>query len=118
MHHMREQMGPVNGGEALREFLDSLDRPVIVEGRRDEEALVRLGVDSGLITVINRGQSLLETVEALQGSGEVIILTDMDRAGKGLRRRLLGMFSQYGISEKTRPRELFARLRVGNVEGL
>ncbi len=51
--------------EKLAEFLDSLDCPVIVEGKRDHEALLR-----------------------------------------------------HGLKENPRPRELFAKLRVGGVEGL
>jgi len=102
--------------EILREFIESLDCPAIVEGRRDADALNRLGVED--IVVLNKGQTLLETVEALQGIGEVAVLTDMDQHGKILRRKLLNLFKLYGIQEKRRPRELFARLRLSHVEGL
>ncbi|MBD3389056.1 MAG: hypothetical protein GF416_08210 [Candidatus Altiarchaeales archaeon] len=104
--------------DILEEFLESLDCPIIVEGRRDAEALMKLDVDEGDIVVLNKGQSLLETVEALQDCSEVIILTDMDRAGKVLRKKLLKMMGAYGIHEKRRPRELFSQLRLSHVEGL
>lgn len=104
--------------EALAEFLDSLDCPVIVEGKRDCEALVKLGVAPEDIIILNKGQTLVETMEALQGIGEVAILTDLDGEGKRLRRRLLAMFSMHGLRENPRPRELFAKLRISSVEGL
>jgi 5S rRNA maturation endonuclease (ribonuclease M5) len=105
--------------ESLKEFLNSLgDSTIIVEGRNDAEALVAYGVDSGQIVLLNMGQSILDTVEALAGEKNVVILTDMDGEGKRLRRRLLGLFSQYGLEENPAPRELFARLRFSHVEGL
>ena len=105
--------------DILKEFLESLDGcTIIVEGRKDASALEAVGIDADSIVILNKGQSILETVEAMQGEKDVAILTDMDREGKGLRRRLLRMFSQYGIEENARPRELFARLRLSHVEGL
>lgn len=104
--------------EDLADFMASIDCPVIVEGKRDHEALVRLGVPAEDIIVLNKGQTLVETLEALQGLGEVAVLTDLDGEGKRLRRRLLPLFSMHGLRENPRPRELFAKLRVGSVEGL
>jgi 5S rRNA maturation endonuclease (ribonuclease M5) len=102
--------------EILREFRQSIDCPVIVEGDKDEQALQRLGVED--IIILNKGQTLLETVEALKDEKELIILTDMDQQGKILRKKLLKLFQLYGIHEKKRPRELFAQLRLSHVEGL
>lgn len=102
--------------EILEEFLESIDCPVIVEGQKDADALARLGIED--IIILNKGQTMLETVEALQDLKEVIILTDMDRQGKILRKKLLRLLPQYGIHEKRRPRELFAQLRLSHVEGL
>ncbi len=114
---MREQMGTVEDKqEILREFLESIDCPAIVEGRKDAEALQRHGVED--VIILNKGQSLLETVEVLQDCDEVIILTDMDQQGKMLRKKLIRLFNLYGIQEKKRPRELFAQLRLSHVEGL
>ncbi|MFH1055603.1 MAG: hypothetical protein V1744_05875, partial [Candidatus Altiarchaeota archaeon] len=90
---------------------------VLVEGRKDEEALIRLGVEPENIVVLHKGQTILDTIEALQGR-EVAILTDMDQEGKIMRHRLLKQFSMYGITENKRPRELFAKLRLSHVEGL
>jgi len=113
-------MGTVNDREELLlEFLDSLEgSTVVVEGRKDLKALTEAGVDPKTVVMLNKGLSLLETVEALTGDKQVVLLTDMDGEGKRLRRRLLTMFGQYGIQENKRPRELFARLRLSQVEGL
>ena len=102
----------------LEEFLDSLDDLIIVEGDSDLRALTRLGVDPGIIVVLNKGQSLEQTVAAISEAGCAVILTDMDAKGKMLRSKLLGLFALYGIAESKRPRKLFARLKMSHVEGL
>ncbi|MFC2162049.1 topoisomerase [Candidatus Altiarchaeota archaeon] len=101
----------------LREFLESLDKPIIVEGRKDREALEYLGVKEQIIE-LNKGVALLDIVEAIQDLGYVIILTDMDQQGKILRKKLHKLFNLYGLREDVRPRELFARLHLSHVEGL
>lgn len=101
--------------ELIGEFLDSIQQPVLVEGRKDRRALESLGVQD--VVELNRGLSILETLEALQGQS-VVLLTDLDREGKALRRRLLKLMSMYGIRENPRPREILAKMRVSHVEGL
>ncbi|MFH1126181.1 MAG: hypothetical protein V1703_03570 [Candidatus Altiarchaeota archaeon] len=102
--------------QLLEEFLGSIDAPVVVDGRKDREALQALGIEE--IVELNRGVSLLEVVESLQGSSRVILLTDLDREGKILRKKLLRLMGPYGISENKRPREILAQMRVSNIEGL
>jgi 5S rRNA maturation endonuclease (ribonuclease M5) len=103
--------------ELLPEFLESLDKPVIVEGRKDREALEGLGVGEPIIE-LNKGVSLLAIVEAMQGYDEVIVLTDLDQHGKILRKKLQQLFKLYGIREDVRPREILAKMRFSHVEGL
>jgi 5S rRNA maturation endonuclease (ribonuclease M5) len=105
-------------GDALSEFLDSIDSLVIVEGESDMRALTSLGVDPELIVVLNKGASLAETVEAISEARRAVILTDMDGEGKRLRKKLLGLFQIYGMEEDALPRQLYARLRMSHVEGL
>jgi 5S rRNA maturation endonuclease (ribonuclease M5) len=105
--------------DILRELIESLEgRTIIVEGKKDADSLRGLGVPEDSIVILNMGQSLVETVEALAGEKEVAVLTDMDGEGKRLRHKLLRLFNQYGITEDARPRILFARLRMSHVEGL
>lgn len=100
----------------LQEFLESIDEPVIVEGRKDCEALKALGVDN--VVQLNWGGSLLDTIEALQGHSSIILLTDLDQNGKILRKKLLGLMNLYGIRENKKPREIFAKMRFSHVEAL
>jgi len=100
----------------VREFVESIDCPVLVEGRKDREVLVRLGVKD--VVQLNDGRPLYEIVESLQGNRRIAILTDLDQTGKILRKKLLKLMNLYGISESKKPRELFARMRVGCVEGI
>ena len=56
--------------------------PILVEGKRDVEALRRLGVEGSIVGVKASRVSLKEAVERLPGKpGEIILLMDFDRAG-------------------------------------
>lgn len=100
----------------LDELVKYRDELTIVEGLRDRIALEQLGFSN--IVQLHSGNSLLEVVEAIKEADKAVILTDLDREGKGLRRRLLQYFSLYGLNEIRRPRELLAQLRVKHVENL
>jgi 5S rRNA maturation endonuclease (ribonuclease M5) len=63
--------------------------PVLIEGRKDEKALKELGVNGNFIKVSGSGLKLFEIAEiATQSSSRVVILTDFDRKGNQLARRL------------------------------
>ncbi len=65
--------------EKLRER--DRDIPILVEGRKDRQALKKLGV-GGKIILIKRRRSVFHIIEDLRGEyREVILLTDWDRAG-------------------------------------
>ncbi|MEM4703868.1 MAG: toprim domain-containing protein [Candidatus Bathyarchaeia archaeon] len=64
--------------------------PIIVEGKRDADALRALNIEGPIISAKTGGRSLLSLVseiEQLQTS-EVILLLDFDRRGKEFTRRL------------------------------
>lgn len=70
----------------------SRDMPVIVEGRRDTEALELLGVKNNIIT-LSKGLSLFTFCEAVSRDWpSVVLLTDWDRKGGQLARRLKEAF--------------------------
>jgi len=84
--------------EVFDEFLDLWGRlrsaseedgtVVVVEGERDRQSLRRLGL-SGSIVLVHRGESLAATAQKLsRQSRHVIVLTDWDREGGLLARRL------------------------------
>ena len=80
--------------DAFNRILDSLndqDSPVVVEGHSDTLALRSLGYH-GEVIELNDGKSVLSTVEKLVQklgtSGIFVIMTDWDRTGGRLAKRL------------------------------
>lgn len=65
-------------------------KPVVVEGKKDAEALRELGVCGIIFTVKTGGKSFLEATEEITklDCREVILLLDFDRRGKEGTRRL------------------------------
>ena len=59
-------------------------KPIIVEGKKDEQALRILGVNGIIVTVKTGGKSFLEATAEIEklGAREVILLLDFDRRGK------------------------------------
>jgi 5S rRNA maturation endonuclease (ribonuclease M5) len=72
--------------------------PIIVEGRRDEAALRRLGVKGPIHCLKARGESRHEFLDRLDGTNEAILLADFDREGKKLETWLHKELSQRGIN--------------------
>ena len=95
--------------------------PIIVEGRRDEAALRRLGVAGRVHCLKARGESRHEFLDRLNGTKEAIVLTDFDREGKELETWLYKELSQRGVKSDLklciRMRSL-ARTEVRSVEEL
>jgi len=59
-------------------------KPIIVEGKKDEETLRDLGVVGPVLTLKTGGKSFLEATTEIEelGIGEVILLLDFDRRGR------------------------------------
>ena len=76
--------------EKIKQILANLSQkaikgiPIIVEGRKDVEALRALGVKGAILTVKTGGKSFLEAMNEIEKTGvsEVILLLDFDRRGK------------------------------------
>jgi len=75
--------------EGLLEILERIKReekdiPIIVEGRKDKEALQKLGFERKIIKIKTR-KSIFRMIEGMRGEYEkVIILTDWDPTGRRL----------------------------------
>ncbi len=86
-------MSPEERLEKIIEILDDLERssddtPIVVEGKRDVEALRLLGIDKNVVS-LSRGVSIFALCEELSREwGRVILLTDWDRKGGRLARML------------------------------
>ncbi|MHB1866875.1 MAG: toprim domain-containing protein [Thermoplasmata archaeon] len=94
---------------------------ILVEGERDRAALRRLGID-GDVQTLHAGRTLADRIQELADRhGRVIVLTDWDRQGGRLARRLeeYGRGGRPSIDLLAR-RELAGLLRneVVHVEGL
>jgi 5S rRNA maturation endonuclease (ribonuclease M5) len=59
-------------------------KPVVVEGKKDEQALRMLGVNGAILTVKTGGKSFIDAIAEIENLGlpEVILLLDFDRRGK------------------------------------
>ncbi len=92
---------------------------VIVEGKKDKEALEMFGITNILILNKKPMYQLIEEL-AVQGSGRrVIILTDLDKKGKELYGKLNSNLKRHGIGINDKPRNfLFKRTKLRQIEGL
>ena len=68
---------------------------VLVEGLRDERALIKLGYEGNLLTVAELGRSSI--VAGLAGAKKVIILTDLDGEGATLASRFVRRLNHEGV---------------------
>lgn len=105
--------------EELREL--SLQMPVVIEGRKDREALRALGVGGNLVG-IHEGTTVFRLCETLaERHKEVLILTDWDRRGGQLARLLREGLAANDVRTNTEIRARLAGLckkEVKDVEGL
>lgn len=117
--------------ERLQKFdrvLDSIKRDsgddavIMVEGRRDEEALQHLGVDSEIVWVSGNGRSLTETVRRVSMEyDEAILLTDWDSQGDALMSKLKSLLESHGVVPRTLHRRRLRHLtskEIHDVESL
>lgn len=95
--------------------------PIIVEGRRDELALRKLGITGAIYCLKATGESRIRLLEKLDGSKRAIILTDFDREGRELGSWLDQELSHRGIHPDNRARwklRGLARTEVRSIEEL
>jgi 5S rRNA maturation endonuclease (ribonuclease M5) len=94
-------------GRKLEKFINTIEELkeciVIVEGKRDKRALENLGIHN---TVPINGKPLIEIVQQVadMGTVKVIILTDFDREGRRIARKLDLLLKKYGIHPNSRLR--------------
>jgi 5S rRNA maturation endonuclease (ribonuclease M5) len=95
--------------------------PIIVEGRRDEAALRKLGIQGTVYCLKATGEPRFRFIERLDGSKRVIVLTDFDREGGELGTWLYRELSHRGIladDQTWRKIRGLARTEVRSVEEL
>jgi 5S rRNA maturation endonuclease (ribonuclease M5) len=111
----------------LEEVLESVQRaaedaPVLVEGRRDERALVRLGIEAEIVRVSGNGRSLAETAERVSRRHDAaVVLTDWDAEGDALKSKLKPLLESHGVVPRTKYRKQLRDLtskEIHDVESL
>jgi 5S rRNA maturation endonuclease (ribonuclease M5) len=85
--------------EAILEELktENLDHPVLVEGVRDKDALMELGLE-GEIFILHSGKPLLAVCEGLaERYSTVLLMLDWDRKGKHLTKTVKQYLTTLGV---------------------
>ncbi len=104
-------------GEEILSLIDEICEqkiPVIVEGHNDKKALRELGIES----IFTLNLPLFKIVERVKGK-EVVILTDLDKKGKQLYRRIQHDCIHHGIKINNKLRHfLFRETELTHIEGL
>ncbi len=105
--------------EELLVELDNLktaEKPIIVEGKKDKEALKKLSI----YCVFTIKEPLFKLCENISKKyKDVIILTDLDKEGKRLYSKLKENFERNGVKVNDRFREfLFKETTLRQIEGL
>ncbi|MFQ6095480.1 MAG: toprim domain-containing protein [Candidatus Bathyarchaeia archaeon] len=97
--------------------------PIIVEGRRDVDALNELKIRGRIIQAKSGGKNVLDLLSMIEayGKDEVILLLDFDRRGRELTRYLTQRLEKMKIKPNTvfwRELSSFLRRDVKDIEGL
>jgi 5S rRNA maturation endonuclease (ribonuclease M5) len=89
--------------EALAEA-SAKGKPIVVEGKKDVDALRASGVAGAVLTVKTGGKSFLDAVSEIEkmGVSEVILFLDFDRRGKEGTKRLKQSLERAKIRPNTK----------------
>jgi 5S rRNA maturation endonuclease (ribonuclease M5) len=88
--HLKDKVEKIQHLIAKLTEASAQGKPIVVEGKKDAQALQDLGICGAILTVKTGGKSFLEVtaeIEAL-GTREVILFLDFDRRGKEGTKRL------------------------------
>ena len=119
-------MSPKERLEKIVKILEELEEassgtPIVVEGIRDVEALRSLGIEKN-VTSLSKGISLFVLCEQLSRSwDEVILLTDWDKKGGRIARKLKDALEANGaraVDDFRARLAILVKKEVKDVEGL
>ncbi|AGB04950.1 small primase-like protein with Toprim domain [Aciduliprofundum sp. MAR08-339] len=101
--------------------VENVQTPILVEGKRDREALRTLGMEGEIITV-NMGKSLSDLADFIASRHfKVIILTDWDRKGSYLAGKLFTLLRDNDVicnMEYRRKLGFYVGAHISSVEEL
>ncbi|MEM1551416.1 MAG: toprim domain-containing protein [Candidatus Bathyarchaeia archaeon] len=89
-------------------------KPILVEGRKDAEALKELGINGQMIFAKTGGKNLLDVISEIEASKtrEVIMLLDFDRRGRELTENIKQHIEKMGVKAN-----LYYWLRLSSLVG-
>ena len=106
---------PENEIAEIKKFIDLLnsekDSIVIVEGKRDSAALVKLGY-SGKILEFHRFNGIIKFADSAAKYRKLILLLDGDRKGKYITKKIIGL-----LERRTKIDLLFKKKLVSITKG-
>ena len=105
--------------ESVEDWLNSLkesDKLIVVEGIKDKKVLE----DFGIVNIITLNKPMYKLVEDIyETKKEVVILTDLDKEGKYLYKKLKSDLQRFGIKIDNKFREfLFRETKISNIESI
>ncbi len=106
--------------EFLKQIKKAKDYLIIVEGKKDRNALQQLGFQK-IFVIHETGKSLPEKIEQIQnlvGRDKVCILTDFDKKGKKLYLLLKSKLSELGVRLDNSLRGFLLKQKISHIEGL
>lgn len=97
----------------------NLDAPIIVEGKKDERSLRAIGC-KGQILKISTGTPLFKFCEDIsERYSDVIILTDLDKEGEKLFKKIRNFLVQKGVRiHGTFRKDILSKLETYEVESI
>lgn len=107
--------------ESIEDWIEALKQSgklVLVEGKKDKQALQLLGLEWIMMIA---GKSTYKVVDEVEQKKvrEVVILTDLDSEGRRLYARLKRAFERGGIKVDRKFREfLFSETKYSTIEGI
>ena len=99
--------------EEIKKLRDS-NRLIIVEGKKDQESMNKLGLDN----VITINKPIFKIIDSINEK-EVVLLTDLDKTGRKLYSELKHNLQKKGIKIDNNFRNfLIKETRLTNIEGI
>ena len=111
--------------EEIKKEIENLKKEhniIVVEGKKDRNALIRIGFSGKEIFSINNiGISLyviIDNLIVMARKSRVCILTDTDRKGRELYHKIKEKLDENGIRINSRLRHLLIKENISHIEGL
>jgi len=109
-----------NEVQRLQKFVNMLNEEssngavVVVEGKRDVNALASIGFKGNVVT-LNNFRGINSLVDSLERESKVILMLDMDRKGKYLTRKILTLLQYKGKNVDMFYKKMLAAITKGKV---